>query len=63
MDDVKNRVGKQAGRTSAEKVLEWLDRGGRDEVLQALRVAIQQTEERNKARQLDPDFLDRRVTF
>jgi hypothetical protein len=57
------RASVQGGRKSAATVRAWLDGGGRDQVQAALRKAKQQTQERNKARELDPDFLDRRVTF
>lgn len=52
-----------ATRNSAEKILAWLDSGGRNVVQNAVKKAILQTEARNKARELDPDILDRRVTF
>lgn len=47
----------------AERIQRWLDNGGREIVQQAMRRAVQKTAERNKARQLPPDFLDRRFTI
>jgi hypothetical protein len=63
MDDRKKRAGMTTGRRSAAAVRAWLEGGGRRKVEQALQHAVRQTQERNKARALDPDFLDRRVTF
>ena len=51
------------GKRSAQDVRDWLNRGGRDEVRKVLRTAVERTREKNKARELEPDFLERRVTF
>jgi len=63
MEESKKLAAAQAGKRSANKILQWLDSGGRNQVQQALQEAIKQMEERNKAREIDPDFLDRRVTY
>jgi hypothetical protein len=63
MNDETRQKTRQAGELSAERILEWLDRGGRAQVQIALQQAIKQTERRNKARELDPNFLEQRVTF
>jgi hypothetical protein len=63
MEESKKLAAAQAGKRSASKILHWLDSGGRNQVQQALQEAIKQMEERNKAREIDPDFLDRRVTY
>ncbi|MDH4188252.1 MAG: hypothetical protein OEV08_14775 [Nitrospira sp.] len=63
MNNSKKVAALAAGRISAENVLAWLDSGGRDQMQEALKKALEQTEARNKQRELEPDFLDRRVTF
>ena len=62
-DDRTKKAAIAAGRESAHKVLKWLDDGGRNQVQAAVQKAVDQTEARNKARELDADFLERRVTF
>lgn len=52
-----------SGRSTAEKVLRWLERGGRAKVQAAVRRAIEHTKARNKARRLDPRKLDERFTI
>ena len=49
--------------STAEQILACLDKGGREIVQDAVKKAIEQTKARNKARELAPDFLDRRITF
>jgi hypothetical protein len=45
------------------RIQRWLDNGGREIVREAMKKALQQTAERNKARYIDPKRLDERITI
>lgn len=47
----------------ADRIQAWLDAGGREKVREAVRRAMKQTADRNKARRLPDGFLDRRITI